>query len=196
MTWINVRLHRVLKRPWICTKHLQFVTVYENINERFKTYTHKNSVANGWNLGFAYNELQGWFYKYRKYRTWTAQDKKGVWEQNHTDQLCQVDIETENVLYGTTWILFFEKQQDRWILMLTFKIFCVKGFYGDITQIQSNCRTRSVQYYNIKHLSFTPPNTIPSVNQQTTKKTLQIEYVKSLKNRSWFHIISNIHYSI
>ena len=120
MTWINVRLHRVLKRPWICTKHLQFVTVYENISDRFKTCTHKNSVANGWNLGFAYNELQGWFYKYRKYRTWTAQDKKGVWEQNHTDQLCQVDIETENVLYGTTWILFFEKQQDRWILMLTF----------------------------------------------------------------------------
>ena len=153
--WINrndmnyVRLHRVLKRPWICTKHLQFVTVYENISERFKTCTHKNSVANGWNLGFAYNEQQGWSYKYRKYRTWTAQDKKGVWEQNHADQLCQVDIETENVLYGTTWILFFEKQQDRWILMLTFHgIFCVKRFYDHITQIAS-CSLVTQEVYNI-----------------------------------------------
>ena len=81
------------------------------MGERFKTCTHKNSVANGWNLGFAYNEQQGWSYKYRKYRTWTAQDKKGVGGQNHAYQLCQADIETENVFYGTTWILFFEKNK-------------------------------------------------------------------------------------
>ena len=80
--------------------------------------------------------------------------------------------------------------------MLTFKGYFVSKDFMVTSLKYSQVVAQEVYNIIISNTYHSHHQKILSVNQQTTKKTLQIEYVKSLKNHSWFHIISILHYSI